>query len=139
MYINLLCLVCINMSSKEFIGNLITNPVDKSQERFPHQFIQKDLSSEESLSSLFTNFYKNQQLQVPAIGTNCYSRALEPTQSVPGINGPDESWNRYQYQTKPKTLKPEVILLLCKFPHNLQLKGITRSNQLLLNLRLFYS
>ena len=37
------------MSSKEFISNLITNPVNKLPEihkkGFPHQFMQKDLSS----------------------------------------------------------------------------------------------
>ena len=47
------------------------------------------------------NVYKNQQLWIPSIGTICYSRALELTQSVQGMNGPDGSWNRYKYHSFP--------------------------------------
>ena len=60
----------------------------------------------QSIHSQEQYIYKNQPFWIPGIRTNCYSRALEPTQSVPGMNGPDGSWNWYQYQIKPITLKP---------------------------------
>ena len=41
---------------------------------------------------------KSSEYQV--LGPAIDSRAQEPTQLVPGMNGPDGSWNQYQYQTK---------------------------------------
>ena len=51
---------------------------------------------------------KTQVLWIPGIGTSYDSRAPEPIQFVPGMNGPDRSWDQYWYQTKLISLKPET-------------------------------